>query len=379
MTRPARRGRQPLVAARRRPRRPPARRGGPRDRSPPRSAPGRARSSSPAAAPRATTSRSRASTGRAAARTRAGAGSWPARSSTTRCMDAVLWLAEHEGADGRVAAGRRGRPGQPRDARGRDRRATPTSVAAGHRHVGQQRGRHGAADRRARRGGAARTASRSTPTRCRRVGQLPVDFAASGLDAMTVTGHKIGGPLGVGALLLGRDAGPDAGAARRRPGARRPVRHPRHPGDRRPRGRRRARGASARRSSAERLAGAARRPGAPGSRGRAGRRPQRRPRPVARAPAAGQRALLLPRLRGRRAAAAARRAAASSAPPGRPARPGCRSPATCCSRWASPETLARGSLRFSLGHTSTAADVDAVVAAIGPVVERARRAGQTGG
>jgi len=37
---------------------------------------------------------------------------------------------------------------------------------------------------------------------------------------------------------------------------------------------------------------------------------------------------------------------------------------------------ARGSLRFSLGHTSTAADVDAVLAAIGPVVERARNAGQ---
>ncbi|MDX6199888.1 MAG: cysteine desulfurase [Actinomycetota bacterium] len=37
------------------------------------------------------------------------------------------------------------------------------------------------------------------------VGQLPLDFAASGVDAMTVTGHKFGGPLGVGALLLGRD------------------------------------------------------------------------------------------------------------------------------------------------------------------------------
>ena len=36
---------------------------------------------------------------------------------------------------------------------------------------------------------------------------------------------------------------------------------------------------------------------------------------------------------------------------------------------------ARGSLRFSLGHTSTAADVEAVVEAIGPVVERARNAG----
>jgi cysteine desulfurase len=38
------------------------------------------------------------------------------------------------------------------------------------------------------------------------VGQLSVDFAASGLDALTVTGHKAGGPLGVGALLLSRSA-----------------------------------------------------------------------------------------------------------------------------------------------------------------------------
>ena len=37
------------------------------------------------------------------------------------------------------------------------------------------------------------------------VGQLPVDFAASGLDALTVTGHKFGGPLGAGALLLSRE------------------------------------------------------------------------------------------------------------------------------------------------------------------------------
>ena len=37
------------------------------------------------------------------------------------------------------------------------------------------------------------------------VGQLAVDFAASGVDALTVTGHKFGGPFGVGALLLGRE------------------------------------------------------------------------------------------------------------------------------------------------------------------------------
>jgi len=37
------------------------------------------------------------------------------------------------------------------------------------------------------------------------VGQLPVDFTASRVDALTMTGHKLGGPLGAGALLLGRD------------------------------------------------------------------------------------------------------------------------------------------------------------------------------
>jgi cysteine desulfurase len=36
---------------------------------------------------------------------------------------------------------------------------------------------------------------------------------------------------------------------------------------------------------------------------------------------------------------------------------------------------ARGSLRFSLGYSSTRADVDAALDAIGPAVERARRAG----
>lgn len=35
-------------------------------------------------------------------------------------------------------------------------------------------------------------------------GSIPVDFRESGLAAMSISGHKIGGPVGVGALLLGR-------------------------------------------------------------------------------------------------------------------------------------------------------------------------------
>ncbi|MFV2121852.1 cysteine desulfurase family protein, partial [Streptomyces sp. Act-28] len=40
------------------------------------------------------------------------------------------------------------------------------------------------------------------------VGQVPVSFADSGLAAMAVSGHKIGGPYGIGALLLGRAHSP---------------------------------------------------------------------------------------------------------------------------------------------------------------------------
>ena len=37
------------------------------------------------------------------------------------------------------------------------------------------------------------------------VGQLPVDFTSAGLSALSITAHKFGGPTGVGALLLRRD------------------------------------------------------------------------------------------------------------------------------------------------------------------------------
>jgi cysteine desulfurase len=35
-------------------------------------------------------------------------------------------------------------------------------------------------------------------------GHIPIDFSASGLAAMSITAHKIGGPVGSGALLVGR-------------------------------------------------------------------------------------------------------------------------------------------------------------------------------
>jgi cysteine desulfurase len=40
------------------------------------------------------------------------------------------------------------------------------------------------------------------------LGGVPVDFAACGVDALSVTGHKVGGPLGVGALVLARGVVP---------------------------------------------------------------------------------------------------------------------------------------------------------------------------
>lgn len=39
-------------------------------------------------------------------------------------------------------------------------------------------------------------------------GYLPLDFGGSGLDAMTITAHKLGGPVGVGALVIRREVEP---------------------------------------------------------------------------------------------------------------------------------------------------------------------------
>src|SRR5215472_4126919 len=109
-------------------------------------------------------------------------------------------------------------------------------------------------------------------------GQLPVSLAESGAAALTVTGHKIGGPVGAGALLLAR--GTDLVPVLHGGGQERDVRSG-------------TLDAPAIRAFAVAVEIATERRGDEAKR-RAGQ-------------AAGQRPLLVPRLRGRRSADAARR------------------------------------------------------------------------
>ncbi len=205
------------------------------------------------------------------------------------------------------------------------------------------------------------------------VGQLPVDFAASGADAMSISGHKFGGSLGVGALVLGR--GVDVTAVLHGGGQERDVRSGTF-----------AVPAIAALAVAAELA-------------------------VKRQPEYAEdfaelRAVLVDGV-----CAAVPDALLNGDPDFSPQSrlpgnahfsfPGCEGDAllmlldargiecstgsACSAGVARPshvllsmgqdEERARSSLRFSLGHTSIRDDVDALIAAIGPVVERARRAG----
>ncbi|OAR22265.1 cysteine desulfurase [Streptomyces sp. ERV7] len=203
------------------------------------------------------------------------------------------------------------------------------------------------------------------------VGQLDVDFAASGLAAMTVSGHKIGGPYGIGALLLGREYTPV------------PVLHgggqERHvrsgtldvPAI--------AAFAVAGRLAAERRADFAREVG--GLRDQLVEAVRKAvpeailggdPAPGGRLPAnahftfpgcEGDSLLLLLDAQGIECST------------GSACTAGVAQPSHVLLATGTPPDLARGTLRFSLGHTSTEADVQAVATAIGPAVERARTAG----
>ena len=203
------------------------------------------------------------------------------------------------------------------------------------------------------------------------VGQLPVDFEASGLDCLTVSGHKIGGAVGAGAVLARR--GLDLV----------PVLH----GGSQERGVRsgtldvaalRAFGVAAEMAARDR-ADVAARVGALRDdlvRGIVAAVPdvvlRGDPDPAGRLPfnahvtfpgCEGDSLLYLLDARGVECST------------GSACQAGVPQPSHVLLAMGVPETVARGALRFSLGRTSTAADVAAVTTAIGPVVERARRAG----
>ncbi|MEU6500731.1 cysteine desulfurase family protein [Streptomyces californicus] len=202
-------------------------------------------------------------------------------------------------------------------------------------------------------------------------GQLEVDFARSGLAAMTVSGHKIGGPFGIGALLLGRDHTPV------------PVLHgggqERHVRSGTLDAPAIASFAVAGRLAAERREEFARRVGALRDDLVAAVRrtvPDAvlggDPDPAGRLPAnahfsfpgcEGDSLLLLLDAQG----IACSTGSACTA--------GIAQPSHVLLATGTDPDLARGTLRFSLGHTSTEEDVKALAEAIGPAVERARTAG----
>jgi cysteine desulfurase len=209
------------------------------------------------------------------------------------------------------------------------------------------------------------------------VGQVPVDFAACGVDALSLTAHKLGGPKGIGALVVRRDL--DVTPQMHGGGQERDVRSgtvdtPAVAGF-----------AAAVELAVKHLDARAERISA--------LRDELVRRVRARVPEA--------ELNGDPATGPGHRLPNNA----HLAFPGCEgdsllmlldargiacSTGSACSAgvpqashvllaMGAGDERARSSLRFSLGHTSTEADVDALVDAIGPVVERARAAGAAAG
>jgi cysteine desulfurase len=212
------------------------------------------------------------------------------------------------------------------------------------------------------------------------IGQLAVDFAASGVDALTMTGHKLGGPMGAGALLLRRDA--ECTPLLHGGGQERDVRSgtldvaaivglaaaaSAAVADRVERTARLTElrdrlvaGVLARVPDAE-LNGPALDDVVAGSPGRLPGNAH-----LSFPGAEGDALLMLLDARGIECSTGS----ACSA--------GVARPSHVLLAAGSDPVRARSSLRFSLGHTSTDADVDALLDVIAPVVERARRAGMGG-
>jgi cysteine desulfurase len=203
------------------------------------------------------------------------------------------------------------------------------------------------------------------------LGAVPVSFAESGLDAMTVTGHKIGGPVGVGALLVKREV--DVVPVAHGGGQEREIRS----------GTLDAAAiagfataveavVASREASAQRLnelrdelvRGVV--SVVPDARVNGPEDPRMRLPGIAHVSfpgCEGDAILLLLDAQGIDCSTGS--ACAAGVP----------EPSHVLLAMGADALAARGSLRFSLGHTSTASDVDALVTAIGPAVERARAAG----
>jgi len=204
------------------------------------------------------------------------------------------------------------------------------------------------------------------------VGAAPVRFAESGVDLMTLTAHKLGGPYGVGALVVRREL--ELSALLHGGGQERDVRSG-------------TLDAPAIAGFAAAVEVAVRRQPEYAARVAALRGDLVR-RVLEQVPDAvvngGERALpgiahltfpgcegdsLLMLLDARGIACSTGSACQAGVP----------QPSHVLLAMGRDDEQARSSLRFSLGHTSTAADVDALVDAIAPVVERARAAGAVSG
>ena len=209
------------------------------------------------------------------------------------------------------------------------------------------------------------------------VGQVPVDFAASGVDALTLTAHKAGGPYGVGALVVRRDL--DVTPQLHGGGQERDIRsgtidtpaiagfataieiavgnQAEHA----------ARVAALRDALVTRIQQVV-----PDARVNGDPDPDLAHRLPGNAhltfPGCEGDSLLM--LLDARGIACSTGSACSAGVP---------QPSHVLLAMGRDEEQARSSLRFSLGHTSTEADVDALGEAIGPVVERARAAGIASG